>query len=83
MGGLREIFQSRTLVTALHIVGDFFLTAVLLFSLVGIHSLLELTDFRPQFKELFGTIHEWIFMVNYLLLAAKGIVRLATAPWRE
>lgn len=83
MNGSRGILRARTLATILHIVEDFLLTAVLLLSLIGIHSLLRLADVRPEFKELFETIHEWVFMANYLLLALKGIVRLATASWRE
>ena len=35
-----------------------------------------------DFKKLFETIHEYVFLANYCLLALKGFVRIAAAPWK-
>ncbi len=35
-----------------------------------------------DFKKLFETIHEYVFLANYCLLALKGFIRIAAAPWK-
>ncbi len=67
----------------LNILEDFVLTALMLLCLSGIAHFIRTLDFNDDFKELFERVHEVVFMMNYLLLALRSLVRLALIPWRD
>lgn len=62
-----------------HIASDVIKTAALLASLSIIHYLAEYSLASEHFKALFLKVHESISLGLYLLLAWKGILRLARA----
>lgn len=69
--------------TLRHIIEDVALVAALLLGLMVITRVADHADLSDDFHKLFMKVHEYVFLFNYLLLAFKGFVRLASMPWRR
>jgi hypothetical protein len=74
---LLKISNSQTAGIIGHIALDVIKTAALLASLSIVHWVAEYSLASEQFKALFLTIHDSISLGLYLLLAWKGMLRLA------
>ena len=71
-------FKSSSLAHTLgHVAADAIVTAALLAALSAVHYVLYVSLVSKEFKHLFGEIHEYVFLGTYLLLAAKGMYRIA------
>ena len=76
---IKRLFTSAMAKTLGHIATDTLLTLTLLLALSVVHFALKYTEASLDFKLLFTSIHEWISLGTYMLLAAKGFFRIVRA----
>lgn len=71
-----EVSRSRVARTVLDIAADILITLVLLAGLSLVHSTLSRIDASDGFKQYFSRFHEWMALIAYVVVAAKGVVRI-------
>ena len=69
--------KSTTAKKLVVIASDALITLVLLGALSLVHLALNYTPVTEDFKALFGSVHEKVVLGTYLLLAGKGLLRIA------
>lgn len=80
IGAFRASVTGRTISG---IVSDLTVTIALLAGLLLIQGLVDLASPSPSFEERFTKLHENVVLMNYLVVALKGVVRVFLLPWKD